>query len=282
MSYTDDALFFSDLLEYTISQRQDAIFGIGFIWPDMEAAAYLEVKDVIKNNGAGLCYFDFTSLDTMVDFAKFNGESPAEEYAPILEKEKPKPITDVFNDLPPVAMSKNGKKFCTPDEYIDFAEFLLSLSLDQTADLKRMNLTRDELTARIHDDIAAFRILDSLVFPIGDTLLEPPTKEVSYEFLPWGDEDTATVKEQAQNMQELTQHITVYPNVLSDISRAAFSIDDGIKETFAIRRGIYVLKINQTNSGGKNLPRSNINKKLLPLYLSWTIKNKVDSILVKY
>jgi hypothetical protein len=179
-------------------------------------------------------------------------------------------------------MIKNGKKFCAPDEYIDFVEFLLSLSLDQTADLKRMNLTRDKLTAKVHDDIAAFKILDSLVFPIGNILLEPPTKEVSYEFLPWGDEDTATVKEQAQNIQELTQHITVYPNVLSDISRAAFSIDDGVKETFNIRRGIYVLKVDQTNSGGEKLPRSSINKELLPLYLSWTIKNKIDNIFVRY
>lgn len=282
MSYTDDALFFSDLLDYTISQRQDAIFGIGFIWPDMEAAAYLEVKDVIRNNGAGICYFDFTSLDTMVDFAKFNGEAPAEEYVPIFEKEKPKPITEVFYDLPPDEMIKNGKKFCAPDEYIDFTEFLLSLSLDQTADLKRMNLTRDGLATKVHEDIAAFKILDSLVFPIGNMLLVPPTKEVSYEFLPWGDEDTITVKEQAQNIQELTQHITVYPNVLSDISRAAFSIDDGIKETFTIRRGIYVLKVDQTNSGGKKLPRSSINKELLPLYLNWTIKNKIDNIFVRY
>ncbi len=282
MSYTDDALFFSDLLDYTISQRQDAIFGIGFIWTDMEAAAYLEVKDVIKNNGAGICFFDFTSLDTMVDFAKFNGEASAEEYLPILEKEKPKPITDVFNDSPPKTMIKNGKKFCAPDEYTDFTEFLLSLSLDQTTDLRRMNLTRAELTAKVYEDIAAFKILDSLVFPIGDTLLVPPTKEVSYEFLPWGDEDTATVKEQAQDIQELTRHITVYANVLSDISRAAFSIDDGIKETFTIRRGIYVLKVNQTNSGGKKLPRSSINKELLPLYLSWTMKNKIDNILVRY
>jgi len=282
MSYTDDALFFSDLMHYTISQRNDAIFGIGFIWSDMEATAYLEVKDVIKNKGAGVCYFDFTSLDTMVDFAKLNGKAATDEHSPILEKEKPKTITDVFYDLPPEEMSKNGKKYCTSDEYIDFVEFLLSLSLDQTADLKRMNLTRDELTAKVHDDIAAFKILDSLIFPIGDTLLEPPTKEVSYEFLPWGDSDTATVKEQAQNMEELTQHITVYPNVLSDISRAAFSIDNGIKETFTIRRGIYILKTEQANNGGEKLIRGDVSKDLLPLYLSWTIKNKVDTILVRY
>ncbi|MGB3340082.1 MAG: family 10 glycosylhydrolase [bacterium] len=282
MSYTDDAVFFSDLLNYTIDQRQDAIFGIGFIWPDMEAAAYLEVKDVIKNNGAGVCFFDFTSLDTMVDFAKFNGEAPAEEYSPILEKEKPKPITDVFYDLPPEEMIENGKKLCLSDEHIDFAEFLLSLSLDCNEDLKRMDLTRDELLAKVHDDIAAFKILDSLVFPIGDTLVEPPEKEVFYEFLPWGDEDTAVVKEQAQNMKELTQQINVYPNVLSDISRAAFFTDDGIKETFSIRRGIYVFKTNQVNNGSKKLTRNKISKELLPLYLSWTIENKVDSILVRY
>jgi uncharacterized lipoprotein YddW (UPF0748 family) len=96
MSYTDDVYSFAKLLDYTIQKRPDAIFGIGFIWPDMEAAAFLEVEDVIKNNGAGICFFDFTSLDTMVDFAKFNGEDPVEEYSPILEKEKSEPVTDVF------------------------------------------------------------------------------------------------------------------------------------------------------------------------------------------
>jgi uncharacterized lipoprotein YddW (UPF0748 family) len=255
MSYTDDAVFFSDLLNYTIDQRQDAIFGIGFIWSDMETAAYLEVQDVIKNRGAGVCYFDFTSLDTLVDFAKFNGEASAEEYAPNLEKENPEPITDAFYDLPPKGLIKNRKKSFPSHEYIEFAEFLISLSLDYDEDLKRMNLISDELLAKVHDDIAAFKILDSLVFPIGDTLLEPPIREVFYEFLPWGDSDTLAVKKQAKNMQELTQQITVYPNVLSDISRAAFSIDDGIKETFTIRRGIYVLKTNQIKDGGKKLTR---------------------------
>ena len=282
MSYTDDALFFSDLLNYTLNQRQDAIFGIGFIWPDMESAAYLEVKDVIKNNGAGVCYFDFTSLDTMVDFVKLNGKAATDEYPPIAENENSEQIIDVFTDLPGPEMVRAGKDLLYPKEHTEFAEFLLSLSLDQTKDLTMMDLTHHRLIEHIHDDIAAFKTLDSLVFPIGDTLFEPPTKEVFYEFLPWGDEDTTTVKVQAQNMKELTQHITVYPSMLSDISRAAFSINDGIKETFTTRRGIYVLKTNQINSGGRKLPRSSINKELLSLYLSWTIKNKVDSILVRY
>lgn len=282
MSYTDDALFFSDLMHYTMSQRNDAIFGIGFIWPDMEATAFAEIRDVIKNNGAGICYFDFTSLDTMVDFAKFNGEAAAEEYSPILGKEKPKTITDVFYDLPPEDMIENGKKLCASDEHIDFAEFVLSLSLAQDEDLKRMNLTRNKLLEIIHDDIAAFKTLDSLVFPIGDTLLEPPTKEVSYEFLPWGDEDTAAVRNQTENIQDLTQHIVVYPNSLSDIARAAFSPDNGEQKTFTIRRGIYILKTEQANNGGAKLIRGDVFKNLLPLYLSWTIKNKADNIFVGY
>jgi len=282
MSYTDDALFFSDLLNYTIVQRTDAIFGIGFIWPDMEAAAYLEVRDVMKNNGAGVCYFDYTSLDTLVDFAKFNGEAPAEEYSPLFEKVEPKPITDVFYDLPPEEMIKNHREYPFPEEYIDFADFLLSLSLNKRIDLERMNLTRNEMIEKIRDDVAAFKILDSLVFPIGDTLVEPPTKEVFYEFLPWGNQDTTAVKKKAKNMQKLNQKITVFPNALSDISRAAFSNKDGIEKTFVIRRGIYVFKIDQTYDGGKKLIRTSIAKDLLPFYLSWTIHNKVENILKRY
>lgn len=282
MSYTDDAVFFSDLLHYTLSKRKDAIFGIGFIWPDMETAAFLEVKDVINNNGAGICYFDFTSLDTMVNFTKFNGEAPVEEYTPVIGKEKPKTIIDIFQDLPPQQMIRIGKKSCKKEEYIEFVEFLLSLSLDPNQDLKRMNLTEDKLIEKVYEDIAAFKTLDSLVFPLGDTLFEPPTKEVTYEFLPWSDGDTATIKNQAKNIQELTHHVVVYPNPLNDIARAAFSIENGEQETFSTRRGIYILKTEQANNGGNKIFRGDISKGLLPLYLSWTIKNKIDHILAKY
>ena len=282
MSYTDDAFFFSDLLDFIIKKRQDAIFGIGFIWPDMEVAAFHEVTDVIKKNGAGICFFDFTNLDTMVNFTKFSGESPAEEYEPLPEKEIPGPITDVFLDIAPSVMVENGKKYCTKEECADFLAFLLSLSLDQEGDLKKMGLTREGLLNKVYEDIAAFKILDSLVFPIGDTLIQPPNKNVVYAFIPWGDEDTIQIIEKAENIQDLTQEITVYPNVLNDLSRAAFSIDDDIKETFRIRRGIYVLKTKKAEDSGKLISRSEINEQLIPIYVSWTIENKVKNILKEY
>ncbi len=281
MSYTNDALFFSDLLNYTINQRQDAIFGIGFIWPDMESAAYLEVKDVIKNKGAGVCYFDFTSLDTMVNFAKLNGKAATDEYPPIAENEKSEQIIDVFTDLPGPEMVRAGKDLLDPKEHTEFAEFLLSLSLNQEQDLKKMDLTPHGLIEHIHDDIAAFRYLDSQIFPISDTLVTPQKREVEFEFLPWGKEDSATVKKQAENIKELTQCMTVYPDVLSDIARAAFQSDVGKKETWTVRRGVYVLKVNQIHDDGKKMARTDIAQDLLPIYLSWAIKEKVKKLLDK-
>lgn len=279
MSYTNDALFFSDLLNYTINQRQDAIFGIGFIWPDMESAAYLEVKDVIKNKGAGVCYFDFTSLDTMVNFAKLNGKAATDEYPPIAENEKSEQIIDVFTDLPGPEMVRAGKDLLDPKEHTEFAEFLLSLSLNQEQDLKKMDLTPHGLIEHIHDDIAAFRYLDSQIFPISDTLVTPQKREVEFEFLPWGKEDSATVKKQAENIKELTQCMTVYPDVLSDIARAAFQSDVGKKETWTVRRGVYVLKVNQIHDDGKKMARTDIAQDLLPIYLSWAIKEKIHSLI---
>lgn len=282
MSYTDDALFFSDLMHYTISQRNDAIFGIGFIWPDMESAAYLEINDVIGNNGAGICYFDFTSLDTMVDFAKLNGKAATDEYPLIAEKEKFEQITDVFLDLPKAEMVTLGKPFLEPGEHLEFAEYLLSLSLNQEQNLKKMDLTRHGLIEHIHDDIAAFRYLDSMVFPISDTLVTPQKREVEFEFLPWGEEDSAVVKKQVENIKELTQCMTVYPDVLSDIARAAFKADINKKEIWSVRRGIYALEVKKIHDAGKKVARADISQKNLPIYLNWTIKNKIDNIFVGY
>lgn len=279
MSYTDDALFFSDLMHYTISQRNDAIFGIGFIWPDMETAAHAEIDNVTKNNGAGICYFDFTSLDTMVDFARLHGKTATDEYPPIAEKEKFEQITDVFLDLPKAEMVTLGKPLLEAGEHLEFAEYLLSLSLNQEQDLKKMDLTRHRLIEHIHDDIAAFRYLDSQVFPISDTLIQPPNKEVFYEFFTWGEEDTATVKKQAENIKELTQCMTVYPDVLSDIARAAFQLDTNKKEIWTIRRGVYALEVKKIHSAGKKVARADIPQENLTIYLSWTIKEKIHSLI---
>lgn len=279
MSYTDDALFFSDLMHYTISQRNDAIFGIGFIWPDMETAAHAEIDNVTKNNGAGICYFDFTSLDTMVDFARLHGKTATDEYPLIAEKEKFEQITDVFLDLPKAEMVTLGKPLLEAGEHLEFAEYLLSLSLNQEQDLKKMDLTRHRLIEHIHDDIAAFRYLDSQVFPISDTLIQPPNKEVFYEFFTWGEEDTATVKKQAENIKELTQCMTVYPDVLSDIARAAFQLDTNKKEIWTIRRGVYALEVKKIHSAGKKVARADIPQENLTIYLSWTIKEKIHSLI---
>jgi uncharacterized lipoprotein YddW (UPF0748 family) len=282
MSYTDDPMFFSELLNFTIGKRKDAVFGIGFIWPDMEAAAFHEIEDVIKHNGAGISYFDFTSLDTMVDFVKLNGAGSTDEYSPLLPEQEPGLVNDVFSDLPAQAMVEQGKDHMSENEYIEFGEFLMSLSLNPDQDLKRMDITHAELLNRIRDDIAAFIILDSCVFPIADTLFEPPEKKVYYEFISWNDKDTAGVKAQAQNIKNLSEQINVYPNVMNALSRAAFSTEDNIRETLTVRRGIYVYKTEQVHAGDREVLRENIDQDLLPVFVNYTIKKKIEDIIDRY
>jgi hypothetical protein len=183
------------------------------------------------------------------------------------------------NDQTEDEMVTLGKPLLEPGEDLEFAEYLLSLSLNQEQDLKKMDLTRNKLIERIHDDIAAFKYLDSLVFPISDTLVEPPKREVIYEFLPWGEEDTATVKEQAENIKELTQCMTVYPDVLSDIARAAFQSDIGEKEIWTVRRGVYALEVKKIHDAGKKVARADITQENLSIYLSWTIKEKIHLLI---
>jgi hypothetical protein len=279
MSYTQDIFLFSDILKSTLSHRPDAIFGIGFLWPDMEDEAYWEVREVRKNHARGICFFDFTALDTMVDFGRLRTIREIKPESFLTDTTRQAPINDVFAELPDRILIERGKNMLVLDEDIEFSEYVLSLSLDTEEDLMRMDLSRDTFQSRITEDVAAFKYLDSVLFPLSDNLIAPPRREVYYVFLPWGEQDSMAVIEKATKVQRLTQHTIVYPHAMDRLARAAFSAEENDRETITARTGVYVFEVRQVHRGGRQVTRDSIDKELLPVYGNWTLREKINKIL---
>lgn len=164
-------------------------------------------------------------------------------------------------------------------EDIEFSEYVLSLSLDTEEDLVRMGLSRDIFQRKIAEDVAAFKYLDSVLFPLSDRLIEPPRREVYYAFLPWGEEDSMAVIEKAKKVKKLTQHTLVYPYGMDRLARAAFSAEQNNKKTITARTGVYVFEVRQVHQGGRHVSRDSIDKELLPVYGNWTLREKIKKIL---
>lgn len=279
MSYTDDIIFFSDLLNFTFMHKPEAVFGIGFLWPDMEAEAYWEIKAVKQKQGAGICFFDYTNIDTMVDFEKYREEVVINKDSLMNDTIRYAKVTSVFTDLPKSNFVRKGEDLLTPGEDLGFSDFLLSLSLNTDQDFIRMDLSRKEFIKKVQNDIAAFKYLDSVLFPLADKLIEPPRMEVYYEFIPWGEEDSAAVIEKVGKIKELTQYTIVYPNAMDNLARAAFKTEKNKMEMCMTNTGIYVFEVKKIYEGGKQLKRDGIKPELLPLYLSWTIREKIRVLL---
>jgi len=281
MSYTQDILLFSDILEFTHAHRSDAVFGIAFLWPDMEDEAYWQVKEARKNHAHGICFFDYTALDTMVEYERISGKQTVETDSLFKDTSRYEPVTGMFIEVPEQMLIEKGRDMLVSEEDIEFTEYLYSLSLDLDKDLMRMDLSRDRFHKGITDDIAAFKYLDSVIFPLSDQLVEPPQREVDYEFLPWGAEDSAVVIGKAQKMKKLTQHAMVYPDGMDRLARAAFNAEPGKKETCVARNGVYVFEVTEIHKGGKNVARDSVENSLLPIYVYWTMRDKINRTLYR-
>ncbi len=281
MSYTQDILLFSDIIQFAHRHRSDAVFGIGFLWPDREDEAYWQVKEARKNNARGICFFDYTALDTMLDYEKIRGKKTAELDSLFKDTSRYEPVADVFTEVPDRMLIDEGRDMLISGEDIEFTEYLYSLSLDADRDLMRMDLSRGRFQENIREDIAAFKYLDSVIFPLSDKLIEPPHRKVAYEFLPWGTEDSVVVIEKAQKMKKLTQHATVYPDGMSRLARAAFDAEPSKKETCVARNGVYVFEVQEIHTGRNNVARTSVEDSLLPVHIYWTLREKTNKALYR-
>lgn len=277
MSYTQDVELFATYVHHALMHRRDAVFGIGFLWSDMEAEAYYEVAYVRKKNGAGVAFFDFTALDTLVDYARLTNAHTVPYDSLLRDTNRYARVNSVFNDENAV-FAEQGSPLLVPGEELAFCAFLMSLSTDAQRDLTRMNLNQWQFLVKLHDDVAAFKYLDALVFPIGDTLIEPPYRDIAYSFTansnPSINETRASV-----NTGNAENQMRLYENAAGPFVRAVFETPIGKQETYRAPKGIYSFVVKRVSAGGMRVTRNSIEPDALPLFLNYTIQEKLSQIL---
>ena len=274
MSYTQDVDLFTDFLASALSHRSEAVMGIGLIWPDMEPEAYWEIKTVTEYNGKGIAYFDFASIDTMVDIDKLKGNMIINEDSLLRDTTRYGRINSVFSENTKAAIINKGISRVDHGEDLEFAAFLLSLSMNPERDLARMGLTRTAFLEKINDDVAAFSYINQNIFPVGDTLLEPPRREIAYEFFAWDEGDSSLIRHRADKTRKLGDKMVVYPVAMNKLAKAVFMAEKGKKETVTTPQGIYVFKVTKIIESKKKAIREKVAPEFLPVYLNWTIQRK--------
>jgi hypothetical protein len=274
MSYTQDIALFKDLLNFGRAHRADAIFGIGFLWPDMEAIGFWEEEAVRHDMGAGVCYFDYTTIDTLVDRERMQVQGVID--SSFIDTTRYTAVDGVFADSANPCLIEDGDALVTWGDDLAFAAFLLSLSLNPEQDLMRMNMSRDAFIEHLHKDVAAFKSLDKTIFPLHDELIEPPRRVIAYTLLAW-DEDSAVTRERARLVNRLTHQEVVYPIAMDQIARAAFNAARGERNICETAEGIYVFEVEKVLEGGKRVKRKDVKLPLLSTYRNWTIQMRFQT-----
>ncbi len=278
MSYTPDTALFSDYLEFTTLHRPDALFGIGFLWPEMKQAAPWQENKVLRSKGAGVCYFDFANLDTMLKLPQLSHIEPKDESLAI-DTTRYAPVEDLFTALPEKDHVEKGRSLIAWGEDIHFAAFLLSLSLNPVRDLERMGITREEFLHFISNDVSAFKYLNDEIFPLGTDLIMPPKRKVQYAFFSWLEGDSTAVVEKANQAYALENRIVLYPMAGDPFIKAVFQAQPLAREILLTRAGIYVFMVEEIDDQYRVVSREKIAPDTLPVYMNWTIKNKAAALL---
>jgi hypothetical protein len=275
MSYTQDVELFAAYVYHALMYRRDAVFGIGFLWPNIEAEAYYEVGYVRKHNGAGVAFFDFTALDTLVDYTLFTNAQLVPYDSLFRDKNRYGRVNSVFNEENDT-FAEQGSPLLIPGEEFAFCAFLLSLSTDAQRDLARMNLNQWQFLEKLHKDVATFKYLDALIFPIGDTLIEPPYRDIAYSFTPnpSTNQTHASVTKDTSNTE-----MRVYENAAGSFVRAVFETPAGKQETYQGPQGVYSFAVTRVSAGGRRVLRNSVAPDVIPLFLNYTIQTRLTSIL---
>ena len=281
MSYTPDIALFVDYLGFALLNRPDALMGIGLLWPDMQETAKWQAARVKEAHGAGVCLFDFASIDSMLDPVKWREEIKQEDILDV-DSTRYQPVSDVFTDTPHAAMVDAGHDLIPWGSDLRFAAFLFSLSLNPQRDLNRMGMNREEFLDAIAQDVAAFRFLDREIFPIGDRLTEPPRRRVRYTLIPWSEGDSLQLITKAEALEGFERDTIVYPNACNPLASAAFNAELASRETMILPVGVYAFMVDSVYSGGRLFNRTDLPSELVPAFVNWTIKQKVHSVLGRF
>jgi uncharacterized lipoprotein YddW (UPF0748 family) len=281
MAYTPDIALFTDYLNFALFYRPDALLGIGLLWPDMLETAKWQVAAVKEAEGAGICLFDFTSIDSLLDPTTWQAAIQQEDILDV-DSTRYQPLSGVFIDTPHPAMIDAGYGLTPWGSDLRFAAFLFSLSLNPQRDLTRMGLDRKEFLHAIAEDVAAFRFLDQAVFPIGGEVMEPPRRRVRYTFIPWSAGDSLEVIAEAEVLKEFERDTILYPIACNPLASAAFNAEFQSRETLLAPAGVYAFQVDSIYPGGHVYERADIPSELRPAFVNWTIKQKARAVLGRF
>jgi uncharacterized lipoprotein YddW (UPF0748 family) len=277
MSYTPDAKVFTEYMDFAMIYRRDALMGIGLMWPDMQAPARWQAEYVRNKGGAGVCYFDFAAVDTMLD--QLSPTSNNTECAdPEVDRILHAAVREAFADIPDSGLVEKGKHFCAWGTDLDFAAFLLSLSLNPGRDLTRMDLSRQDFIELISQDVAAFEYLDQKIFPLGEDLIEPPKRLIRYTYIPWSDGDSLTVLENAKGILAYDKKAILYPKAGDPLTRAVFNVQVRSNELLITPAGVYAFVVDSILPAGRRHKRQELPPGSIPVYANWTINARATEI----
>lgn len=278
MSYTPDTYLFRDFLDFSLYHMPASIMGIGFLWKGMEMQANTEIDFVRKKSGTGICFFDFASLDTMADLNILENSSLVLSEILARANNTVNVLDSVFFELPKLEWVDAGMSFVQYGEDLDFAKFLLSLSLNPEQDIKKMGLKREDFLKYLQFDVACFKYLNRKILRVEDILLEPPHREIEYTFLKWNNSDSTAVREKAKKVVKFEFRKTVYPDAMNPLAWSVFKVGIGEKRIVELRSGIYIFRVKKIKESGKWIKKERVKRDLMPLYIYWTIKRKFDGL----
>ncbi|MEO0185213.1 MAG: family 10 glycosylhydrolase [candidate division WOR-3 bacterium] len=277
MSYTTDVQLFQDFLNYAMYFIPSSIMGVGFLWKNMEMQANTEIEFVRKANAKGFCYFDFASLDTMADLNMLTDTAMVlpESICYTPQVSKSENTDSIFGEKALEEWINQGEKYIKYGEDLDFAQYLLSLSLTPEQHIRKMGIDREEFLKNVKQDVAGFEYLNHTLLSTYDKLIEPPRRDIEYTFVRWNTDSNA-VRNFAKSIAKLDLKETIYPEAMNPVARAVFEAKIGEKKIIETRSGIYVFKVRRIKEGNKFVRKKDIREDLLPIYTYWTIRRKLE------
>lgn len=277
MSYTRDVGLFQDMTDFAVAHDPGAVMGIGVIWPNMEQEAAYEQQTAIRR-GAGFCYFDFESLDTLANLSVLLDTVNIVFDSLIIDSTRYVPISSVFQDCSIEGMAGSGRDYDW-DAAREFAGFIMSLSLNQARDLSRMNIDFEHCRDKIIIDAVKFEYLNYKVFPLGPMLVEPPTRMISYDSLCWSQGDSEQIMARIKKMDRLVNHRKVYPLPRDRFAKTVFNVKPGVKTLVETPDCVYAFTVDRLVDDSVQMPEFQVPADLKPLFSYNTAMTKLDKLI---
>jgi hypothetical protein len=237
----------------------------------------MQYMTAITRGARGVCYFDFTRIDTLSDLSKLHGMNIQLEDTLTTDTLNISKNISLFEEIAPEKLVQQSH--ADPIEVLAFVEYLISLSLDHEQDLRDMTVSSEGFVKYIQNDVAAFHTLDSMVFPLPETLISPPQRIVEYTFIPWDDSDTMVTIERAQAVRTYEQTTALYPDPIRPLARAAYDAPLDIPDLCRTRSGIYAFSVQGIADEDQHIVRGNATPTASPVFVNQTALQKALKII---